>query len=125
MKGEIPLKKSTIFIIIMLAFAFSGLLEIVQSGNFSELTETPVYAPAITGKSIDYEIPPSENGQINLNTAPLHVLDTLDGIGPEYAKRIITHRERTGKFEVIQDIMKVPGIGEKRFLKIKDKISVE
>jgi competence protein ComEA len=63
--------------------------------------------------------------KINLNTATLEELITLDRIGPKYAQRIIDYRDTYGPFENIEDIMKVKGIGPKTFEANKDKITVE
>lgn len=59
-------------------------------------------------------------GKININTASISQLDSLSGIGPAYAQRIIDSRP----FSKIEDIMNVTGIGEKTFDKIKDQIAV-
>lgn len=58
-------------------------------------------------------------GKININSASVSQLDSLSGIGPAYAQRIIDSRP----FNKIEDIIKVPGIGEGTFEKIKDQIS--
>jgi competence protein ComEA len=63
--------------------------------------------------------------KINLNTATLEELMTLERIGPKYAQRIIDFRDTYGPFEKIEDIMKVKGIGPKTFEANKDKITVE
>lgn len=74
----------------------------------------------------DYiETKQDDNSKININSAGIDSLSTLDGIGRGLAQRIIDYREKHGNFEVIQDIMKVNGIGEKRFESIKDYITVE
>ena len=65
-----------------------------------------------------------QNGKININTADIYTLMSLDGIGETYAQRIIEYRETNGPFEKIEDIQNVPGIGEKRFEQIKDSITV-
>jgi competence protein ComEA len=64
-------------------------------------------------------------GKININTADQSQLDTLPGIGPAYAQRIIQYREINGPFKTIQDIKQVSGIGDKRFEQLKDLITVE
>ena len=63
--------------------------------------------------------------KINLNTATLEELMTLERIGPKYAQRIIDYRETNGPFEKIEDIMKVKGIGLKTFEANKDRLTVE
>ncbi len=64
------------------------------------------------------------NAKININTATAAQLDTLQGIGPVLAQRIVDFREREGRFERIEDIMKVSGIGPKVYENIKDSITV-
>lgn len=59
---------------------------------------------------------------ININTAPVDQLQDLPGIGPEIAQRIVEFRKTVGPFKTVEDIMKVKGIGEKRFEKIKAQI---
>ena len=66
-----------------------------------------------------------EDGKININTANIKELDLLDGIGEGLANRIIDYRTKNGEFEVIEDIMRVSGIGKKKFEAIKDKICVD
>ncbi len=66
-----------------------------------------------------------EKSKININTAPKEVLMTLPGIGEKLADRIIEYRTANGGFEVIQDIIKVNGIGKKKFEEMRDIISVD
>jgi competence protein ComEA len=63
-------------------------------------------------------------GPINLNRATKSQLDTLDGIGPVIAQRIIDFRKVNGPFLTIDDIQKVSGIGTAKFAQIKSKIQV-
>lgn len=71
------------------------------------------------------EAQPAEKttGLVNINTASLDELCTLPGIGEGKARRIISYRESTGRFEQIEDIMKVEGIKEGLFGKIRDLIT--
>ena len=62
--------------------------------------------------------------KINLNTATLDELMTLERIGPKHAQAIIDYRQTYGSFEKIEDIMKVKGIGPKTFEANKDKLAV-
>lgn len=61
---------------------------------------------------------------ININTASLEELDSLPGIGPTIAQRIIDYREENGPFNTIEDIMNVSGIGPSTFEAIQDLITV-
>lgn len=62
---------------------------------------------------------------VNINTADKETLLTLTGIGESRAEAIIAYRENNGGFAAIEDIMKVSGIKEGAFMKIKDKICVK
>ena len=65
------------------------------------------------------------SGLININTATQAELETLPGIGPALAARIIAYREANGPFPNIEAIQNVPGIGPSTFEEIKDLITVE
>ena len=62
--------------------------------------------------------------KININTASESELDTLRGIGPSTALKIIKYREENGKFKSIEDIKEVSGIGESKYEQIKDLIKI-
>ena len=66
----------------------------------------------------------SSNGLININKASQAELETLNGIGPSLALKIIEYREQNGKFKTISDIKNVSGIGENKFNNIRDFIDV-
>ncbi|MCS7285595.1 MAG: helix-hairpin-helix domain-containing protein [Anaerolineae bacterium] len=68
---------------------------------------------------------PSSPSLININTASQAELESLPGIGPTLARRIIEFRETHGPFKSIEDLKKVPGIGEAIFSRIKDLITVQ
>jgi competence ComEA-like helix-hairpin-helix protein len=61
---------------------------------------------------------------IDINTADVEELMELPGVGPAYAERIVAYREENGPFESVEEIMNVRGIGEKTFLRIRDRIRV-
>jgi len=68
---------------------------------------------------------PADSGLVNINTADSTALQTLPGVGPAIAERIIAHRETHGAFRIIEEITDVSGIGERRFEDIRDLITVE
>lgn len=70
--------------------------------------------------------PPEKKGKdlININTAAATELEKLPGIGPALAKRIVDFRTENGPYKRAEDLMKVKGIGEKNFQKIKEFITV-
>ena len=61
---------------------------------------------------------------VNINTANAAELQTLSGVGPSMAQSIIDERTKNGPFTSIEDLMRVSGIGEKKFAKIKDCICI-
>lgn len=65
-----------------------------------------------------------QQGLININSADATQLETLTGIGPSMAERILNYRNEMGKFKTIDDLKNISGIGEKTFEKFKDNICV-
>lgn len=65
-----------------------------------------------------------DSGLVDINAADKQLLCTLPGVGESRAESIISYREKTGGFKRIEDIMKVEGIKEGMFSKMKDKICV-
>ncbi len=66
-----------------------------------------------------------EGSKVNINTASVEELIMLDGIGPDYADRIIQYREKNGPFVKVEDIMLIKGIGPKILEANKDIMTVE
>ena len=67
----------------------------------------------------------NKSEKININTATQAQLETLPGIGPSTAIKIISYRKDNGKFSSVEDIRDVSGIGEAKFEKIKELICVK
>jgi len=65
-----------------------------------------------------------KNGPIMINRASVKDFESLDGIGPVLANRIVAFRKANGPFAVVEDLMKVPGIGSSTFAKFKEKLRV-
>ncbi len=69
----------------------------------------------------------SSSGQIarvNINTADIATLMTLDGVGEATAKKIVAEREGNGPFATVDDLTRVPGIGEKKLEALRDRVTV-
>lgn len=78
----------------------------------SEASETTAAAPASTP------------GPVNINTADLGTLMTLNGIGEVKAQAIIDYRTNNGAFSSVEDLLNVTGIGEKTLEKLRNQITV-
>ena len=61
---------------------------------------------------------------VNINTATQAQLESLPGLGPKVAERILEYRQKNGVFKKVEDLMNVKGIGEKSFLKLKPLLTV-
>jgi comEA protein len=66
-----------------------------------------------------------DTGKVNINSAGLEELMTLNGVGESRAKAIIEYREKNGPFQKEEDIMLIPGIKEGIFSKIREQIAVQ
>ncbi len=62
---------------------------------------------------------------VNINTADAELLETLPGIGPVKAQAIVDDREENGPFTVVEELIRVPGIGEGTLETLLDYITVE
>lgn len=67
----------------------------------------------------------TKNSKVNINTATQAQLETLPGIGPSTATKILTYRKEKGNFTKVEDIKEVSGIGDAKFEKIKEAITVK
>jgi competence protein ComEA len=76
----------------------------------------------VNGKRIIKKVVP--RGPININRASAKEFDSLVGIGPVIARRIVEYRRVNGPFMAIEDLEKVSGIGSAKFEELKSKISV-
>jgi competence protein ComEA len=83
-----------------------------------------VYVPRVGENDAPLSLTPGPDAKININTATAEQLDTLPGIGPDLAKRIVDWRESQGPFASIADIKQVSGIGDGIFERLKDRITV-
>lgn len=98
----------------------------IPSINEAEIrNETEEYITEEAGKNIIIEEQKNSTKKVNINSAAQTELETLSGIGPSTALKIINYRNENGKFKSIEDIKNVPGIGDLKFENIKEYICVE
>lgn len=84
----------------------------------------PVEGDGSTGAAGEGTQSTATGQAVNINTAGLAELDALPGVGPATAQAIIDDREANGPFTAPEDLMRVSGIGEKKFEKLKSSICV-
>ena len=100
-------------------------LKQVKRKQLSKITDGDNFQDKTTdNENTDSSERESQDTLININTASAGELTSLSGIGQNRADAIIEYRQSNGKFQSIEDIMKIPGIKQGIFNKIKNKISV-
>ena len=87
-----------------------------QAPQQTQPTQEPQEAPA--------EPSQPQSNQIDINTAGLDELQMLKGIGPVTAQRILDHRTRIGRFDSVDQLLEVKGIGAKTLEKFRDQVCV-
>lgn len=120
-KRELFVFISVIFVLVcacMLLFYFL----IRQSEAVYIKTADTSFSDAVLSNTAENNVPVTE--KININTASKEELLTLPGIGEVISERIIDYRNEYGKFDSIEEITEVSGIGKAKFENIKDLITV-
>ena len=112
------------WILIGITGAFLVLLTGVFLGRNLTKGYIPIQNIANTQTQPTEETKPLYDGNIDINTANLQQLQLLPNIAETLAQRIIDYRTENGNFVCIEDLMKVPGIGEKRFDALRDYVKV-
>lgn len=83
-----------------------------------------LYVPAVGETPPATAAAPAGDGRVNLNTADIAALDTLPRIGPAMAERIVQWRESNGRFTSVEDLLAVPGIGDKMLESLRDLVTI-
>ena len=97
---------------------------IYDDENIENEIEEDEYITKSSDEIISEQSSKEAESKVNINKATQTELETLPGIGPSTALKIIEYRENEGKFKKIEDIKEVSGIGEAKFEKIKDFIEI-
>lgn len=86
--------------------------------------EAGIAPPGAAAAAVAPNAGPGAGGGVDINAAPANELETLPGVGPATAAKIIAERESNGPFAAPEDLMRVAGIGEKKFEALRDLIVV-
>jgi competence protein ComEA len=87
-----------------------------------------IYIPRLGEENPPAPVPadrPASPAKVNINVADAALLESLPGIGPSLAQRIVEYRQANGRFAQIEDVMEVSGIGPATFAKIQELITTE
>ena len=101
----------------------NDLLKIIEIEEDADLSSYNLQQPLKNNDVITINVY-QEPAKISINNATLDELCTLDGIKEKTAQKIIDYRNSNGPFQSLEELMEVPGIGEAKFNKLKDKISL-
>ncbi len=96
-----------------------------QQINIPGNAEIPTPQLVIGGGGLLVTPTPPVGGLVNINTADAALLETIPGIGPTVASRIVAYREENGPFERVEDLTKVAGIGPETLEQIRPYVTVE
>ena len=97
-------------------------MHVSAEGEVASTPQSVLSDPVPLGSSTDIDLG-TGGGLVNINNAELAELETLPGIGPATAQKILDYRTVNGPFSDIAAIMEVPGIGQGKFDEIKELIT--
>jgi len=83
-----------------------------------------IVVPTSSGSGMATAAGVEADGRVRLNSASTTELETLPGVGPVLAERIVEHREAHGPFTEIEDLLDVPGIGEAKLAALRDYVAL-
>lgn len=115
-----------LILICCVCLAFTGGLFIGRNANHApiQISTAPTRSPDTQKDPVSTADPALPKDKININTANVQQLQTLPGIGPTLAQRIIDYRIANGSYSDVADLLNVSGIGAGRLEAILDYITV-
>ena len=116
---------AVLLLLCFLFFAFLGGFFLGRNVNTSEVQLSRQPDETTAAESTPPPATTEVTGKLCLNTATAQQLESLPGIGPVLAQRIIAFRNANGPFTSLEQLMLVDDIGEKRFADIKDYLTLE
>ncbi len=98
----------------------------LQLGNVQKIKTEPAEAPNNKEEPVNTGLSKKQpSGLIDPNTATSEELQTIPGIGPVLASRIVEYREQVKKFQKVEDLLEIKGIGKKTLEKIREYIEIK
>ena len=125
MTGQIQPTKTEKILLILTAMFLCLLLALLfhtQSAGAEGRYMVSTERTASSSELLPEEEP--ETGPVNINTAGREALATLPGIGEKLAERIVAYREEHGRFETVEELVNVSGIGEGKLSALREYVSV-
>ena len=104
----------------LLVGAFAVALCTLAAGASAQAQGHTAASPSATASA-----PTAASGVVNINTASAEELDRLPGVGPGRAKAILELRTHVKRFEKLEDLMRVKGIGRDTFRKLRPMLTLE
>jgi competence protein ComEA len=112
-----PTGKADVNAINLAAVVQDGVQVVVPARGPAGAVAAPISGDASAGVA-------APTAPVNLNTATAEQLDTLDGVGPATAQKILDYRRQHGGFRSVEDLGQVPGIGPKKLAALRSKVQV-
>ena len=123
--GEMPMEKWKDFLrrpgVLASLLCFCVALGFFLGSVYDRRSSSPVRVVARAAA----ETPPPEEAPVNINTADAEALESLPGIGPALARRILDFREENGLFRYLYELMDVEGIGSAVFEGLQGRITLD
>ena len=115
---------AAIIVTVIFRFATNGSVTTISITDVSSVQASAGNTSTTVSQTETYSVSAESSGLININTATASQLTSLSGIGEKKAAAIVEYRDHNGDFTAIEELMNVPGIGEKIFEGIRDEITI-